>query len=54
MFTALQLLLAFRGVKRCTRLVSSTLRAMLSIQPKQRASSTASDQLIVGLPDAFR
>src|SRR5258705_7570374 len=52
MLTALQLLFGLRGENRCTRLVSSCRRDTLSIQPKQSAWSTASDHVIVGLPDA--
>ena len=52
MLTALQLLFGFRGENRCTRLVGSSRRTTLSIQPKLRAWSTASDHVIVGLPDA--
>jgi len=53
MLTALQLLPDRRGENRCTRLVASRRRATLSIQPKQSAWSTASDQVMVGLPDAL-
>src|SRR5712692_6213257 len=53
MLTALQLLFGFRGVNRWTRLVSSSRCATLSIQPKQRAWSTASDHVMLGLPEPF-
>src|SRR6266446_6646247 len=53
MLTALQLLFGFRGVNRWTRLVSSIRRATLSIQPEHRAWSTASDHVMLDLPEAF-
>jgi hypothetical protein len=42
MFTALQMLLGFRGLKRTLKLSASTLPRTPSIQPKQSASSSAS------------
>jgi len=44
----------FRGENRWANRSSSTPLTMLSIQPKQIASSTASLYAIRGLPDAFR
>ena len=42
MFTALQTLFGFRGVRRTLKLSSSRRRRTPSIQPKQSASSSAS------------
>jgi hypothetical protein len=39
-FTALQMLAALRGVKRCVALSSSTRRRTPSIQPTHSASAT--------------
>ena len=50
---ALQLLPFRRGVKRCTWVSASTLFRIPSIQPTQRASSTARDQSTLGRPVAF-
>src|SRR6266568_6037650 len=51
MFTALQTLPGFRLVNRIVYLASSTLFRTASIQPKQRASSTDSGHVILGLPE---
>src|SRR6188472_4500667 len=48
-----QLLFGLRGAKYCLWECSSTDRRVLSIQPKQRASSTASLQARLGLPLLF-
>ena len=54
MLIALQLLPGRRGVKRLVYASSLIFFLMPSIQPKHRASSTDSDQLMVGLPLSFR
>ncbi len=51
MLTALQTLPGLRGVKRMAQLLSSILRALPSIQPKQSASSCASRSVMLGLPE---
>src|SRR3989344_1614331 len=51
MLTALQMDDGLRGVKRIEYVCSSMRRRMPSIQPKHRASSTDSDQLMLGRPE---
>ena len=53
MLTALQLLVGLRGVKRWMWRSPSTEFRRPSIQPKQSASSTASDHVRLGLPVCF-
>ncbi|MEB0261423.1 MULTISPECIES: hypothetical protein [unclassified Mucilaginibacter] len=50
MFTALQMLVGLRGVKRMLYALASTDLRTPSIQPKHSASSTDYDQLMLGLP----
>jgi hypothetical protein len=49
-FTALQLLPGFLGVKRFVYASGPRLLRTLSIQPKHSASSTASGQVMLGVP----
>ena len=51
MLTALQIDDGLRGVKRIEYVCSSMRRRMPSIQPKHRASSTDSDQPMLGRPE---
>ena len=48
-----QRLFAFRGVKICRKNVSSSRQRLLSIHPKQSASSTASSQSSEERPVCF-
>jgi hypothetical protein len=52
-FFWLQVERGFRGVKRCSQWTSSPERLMPSIQPKARASMTASSQVMDGMPLAY-
>ena len=52
-FTALQMLVGLRGVKRMQYASASRLRRTPSIQPKHSASSTDSGQVMLGRPVPF-